>query len=71
MGTVTAIITQAEVDSAWAEYERLAKAERDDATLALDRAHVQARMLAHDRFQQLFLVHEGRRDNVVQIGGPR
>lgn len=69
MGAVIPITSQAEVDAAWAEYQRLAQAERDDPTLSLDRAHVQARLLAHDRFQQLFLANERRTGNVVPIGG--
>lgn len=66
MGTVLPFPSQAELDAAWSAYEALCKRERDDSTLSHDRAHVEARIRAHDHFQQLFLANE-RKDNVVRI----
>lgn len=56
----------AAIDQAWSDYQRLARAEVDRPGLALDRAHVQAKIRAFDRFQQLYLAGE-RLADVVPI----
>jgi hypothetical protein len=48
----------AEIDRAWADYQRLMRAEMEDGRLRLDRAHCEARARAWDRFQQLYLAGE-------------
>lgn len=68
MATIHPIVTERAVDAAWNEYSALCIREREDPALSHDRAHVEARIRAHDRFTQLFLANE-RRDNVVRMGG--
>ena len=70
MDNVTPFITRTAVDAAWDAYARLCETERQNPALIHDRAHVERRMLAHDRFQQLFLAGE-RTSNVVKIGEGR
>ncbi|MBA3577465.1 MAG: hypothetical protein H0W39_07640 [Sphingomonas sp.] len=67
MARVLHLASPSAVDCAWSDYAELCRIERDDPCLSHDRAHVEARIRAHDRFQRLFLATE-RRDNVVLLG---
>ncbi len=59
---------EAAIDTAWADYQRLARAEIYDPALILDRNHVQARILAFEKFEKLFLAGY-RTAEVLKIGG--
>jgi hypothetical protein len=47
-------LTQAEVETAWAKYRALIRAEIGDRTLLQDEAHNRAREQARTEFQRLF-----------------
>lgn len=54
-GAVAFLPNQQSVDAAWEQYQRLVQAALENPRLNLDREHVEARILAHKRFQDAFL----------------